>query len=104
MDIDLQDKIYMETPLHKTIRLKMMHNFKSLVEWRPNPNIQDLLGETPLHKAATLTDVWIWESLMKVKADATVANHIGLTPYQKALKVKNNSALAVLRQYGIHNF
>ena len=94
----------METPLHKTIRLKMLHNFKSIVEWRPNPNIQDLLGETSLHKAVGVTGVWVWESLMKIGADPNIGNHIGHTAYQKALKSKNNSALAVLRQHGVADF
>ena len=100
------DAIYMETPLHKAVRMRMVHNVQTLLRFKARTDIQDVLGETPYHKATSVDEISVWKCLMADKrstAGMKVQNETGLTPFQKALKTKGHTAIAMMKQYGVQD-
>ena len=93
------DDVYVETCLHKAVRLQMWHNLKLLAKCEVDVNRQDAQGGTPLHKAHNCTHVNVWNTLITLGDNANIANNYCQTPFQKALRAKNTTAISVLPQY-----
>jgi ankyrin repeat protein len=65
-DVNAQDFVAHETPLHKAIRLNMLENALTLLNYGADPNVADATGRTVMHlAAASLTDIRVWNALLR---------------------------------------
>ena len=95
-----KDTLYRDTPLHKAVKANRVSNVIRLLYHRASPNSQDDMGDTVLHKAASgCRDMLMWRHLLLAKGDATITNREGLSAFYKALKEKNMTAVAMVKQY-----
>ena len=94
-----QDSVLRETPLHKVINREMWENLKFLALKKANPNLQDYMGETPLHKAAAVTSPFVWSTLINMGGDVWARNRVGDTPLDRAMRAKNTIAVGVMKEF-----
>ena len=101
-DVNKQDAVSMESPLHKAVRHHMTDNVITLCETGLlDANIQDLFGETPIHKAVKLSDWNMWIALLKCGGDVYKENHLGVTPLT-LLKREHNKLGPMISKYHKH--
>lgn len=96
-----QDTVYGETPLHKVVRHDMMENLVYLTNNKADPNKPDIAGDTPMHTAAVFcykTPVWV--RLITMGGYVNVRNNNGQTPIDKAMKAKNQIAVSLMKDCG----
>ena len=101
-NLNSQDLVLSETPLHKAVKHQMVDNFKYLAKHKANPNLQDVIGETVLHKAVHITKAVQWMTLMKLGGNMMTKNCDGQTPLEKASRAKNALAISVMNECGTH--
>ena len=98
--VNPKDSLYRESPLHKAVRANRSNNVIRLLSHRASANSQDDMGESPLHKAAVgCTDMLMWRHLLLARGDPTLTNREGQSPYDKAMKERNMTAIAMMKQY-----
>ena len=99
-DLNARDHIYMETPLHKALKFKMVDNVRLLLSAGSNPNIPDVRGETALHKAMKIQNLFLWKGLMVANGDPAIQNAAGQNALQRAQRLDNKAAISIMKQYG----
>ena len=98
-NLNSQDLVLSETPLHRAVKHQMVDNFKYLCAQKANPNIQDVIGETVLHKAVHITKAVEWMTLVNtLGGNVMTKNCDGHTPMDKALRAKNALATSVMSE------
>ena len=100
-NLNEQDCILKETPLHKALFCKMWNNVNFLISQTIRPKLQDFVGDTVLHRAASVssTPVTVLQSLLRIGADVSITNDMGDTALQKAKMIRNNTAVSIIGNY-----
>ena len=105
VNLNAIDDIYKETPLHRAVRMRMIHNIRLLVSAGAKVKVQDVSGDSVLHKAATLQEIGAWKDLMRGGLKyAHLQNNMGMTAFQLAAKANNHIAMSMMRQYGLNDY
>ena len=99
-NLNSQDLVLSETPLHIAVKRQMVDNFKYLANNQANPNIQDVMGETVLHRAVYMSRAVEWMILVdKLGGNVTMKNCHGQTPLDKSQRCKNHIATSVMNEF-----
>ena len=100
-NVNAQDRLFQETPLHKAVKNNMLDNIQVLVNATGiDVNMRDARGDTPLHVAArTTSDLNALDLLLKAKSDLDLMNALGQTPMSVAQRARNKNAVSKIRQY-----
>jgi ankyrin repeat protein len=103
VDINVQTFLELTTPIHFAIKLNMKNIVDTLLQYKVNIHLKNVIGRTPLHFAAQYGTTDITLALIKNEADINNVDYHGWTPKLIAEFYDNYEVLELLKQYEIDN-